>query len=100
MADEVETKSSIEGNCDEGHYDNGKDRVAGQDGEVQRTYDSRALKPRCSMIVVISEVRRQKKNRCDQCGNLTSSMSGDLPQTNERISRKEEYSASSIQTRV
>jgi hypothetical protein len=89
MTDEVETKSSIEGNRDEGHYNNGKDRVARQDGEIERPYQPEALKPRRSVVVVISEVRRKKERRYNECGYLTSTMSGYLPPTNKRIAAKE-----------
>ena len=100
MTDEVETKGSIERDCDEGHYNYRKDRVSRQDREIQRTCQTGALKPRCSMVVVICEVRRQKERRYDQCGNLTSSMSGNFAPTDKRVSGEEEYGASSIQTRV
>jgi len=100
MTGEVETESPIERNCNEGHYNYSKDRVGRQYGEVKRTRQSRALKPRRAMVVMIREVRSQKERGYDQRGNLTSSMSGNFPPPNKRISGEEEYGASSIQTRV
>ncbi len=60
--------------------------MRGQDREVDRAHDARALKTRRAVVVVIDEIRSEKQYRNCERRDLAGTMRGDISCSDEGIS--------------
>ncbi len=86
---EVLPERAIEGKDHERHDHDRENRVADQNGEVDRASQTRSRKTRGAMVVVIRQVRSEKKARHDESADLTSAMSSNVTRPDERVPGKQ-----------
>src|SRR5215204_3342329 len=88
--------------CDgnEWHNHDRKDRVRQEDSEIDRADDAHALKACGAVVVVIDEIRSEKKYRNNQRRDLTRAMRDDVSCSDKRVSRYQQDSACRIKTSI
>ena len=78
MSHEVVANRAVERERDEWNDYDCENGMTSQDGEINRTSETRALKTRRAVVVVISEIGSKKEQRNDQCRYLASAMGCDI----------------------
>ena len=100
VPDEVMAKGAIKSERHERHDDDGENRVAGENREIEWAHPACSLKTRRAVVVVISEIGSEKQDRDDQCGYLASAMCGYIVRLDKSPARKQQDCAGPIQTRI
>ncbi len=85
VSHKVRFQSSIERDPYQRDYYDRQSRVANEDGEIDRSHQAHSGKPRGSVLIMISEVGREKdRGHHDRC-YLARAMGRHASSTNERI---------------